>query len=797
VIAQRGELTDDPVLSTLLRLEVAEARERAGDAEGALSILRTAVSTPAARYRVLGALERVARAHDRFPELVVALEGRAKLAAADARGDDQGQASGAFRVQRFQDERRAAQGAAAFYREAAHLRVARLGDLQGALRDLDEALRLRPDEPLLHFDRMLLKELEGDLSGAAEEAKALLDAGIEGPHVRRLALPARRGRAGAGRHRRRHRRPHGRPRRGPDLGGGRLDPRRRLPGLGGGRGLRAPARGARGGRRGSGSRPAPLGGGPASRRPAPGRRPGAAPLRRRGPRAIAADQRTALRREQLGAAHRLGDAEGAIAASRALLSADDVEPAERGALLFELHQLLQGRDATAALEVLAQALEEEGAAAWAADLARLWAARRGEEGATILAAAHRQLAERAAEPETESAHLAAAARALRRAGDVEGAIATLREALTKTPGHAYALALLEELLRSAGEEEEVLELLKQSAGGEAGEAQLLRAAATAEAAGELDEAVRLYEQAAEQYPEAFAPLLALSRVAVGRDDRPLRRRALEGLSALEIASGEPGRHTLALGEHLDLLGDDPAAAVAPLRKALESEQTAMQAAVDLAFLGGGAATTAPRLEGLTHLAEPVEGDLRAVLDREVAGTALIAHTAPEQGEAILARLRELAPGDPWIHLSGLRRADDGGSRADAWLGLGQATEDADVAADLLLHGLRAHAVAREDEALDDAVILAHEVASAAPGGLAAAVALDEVLAAGDDAEERARAYDGQLAQIETLGPERRSIVSAQGRALTAANRPQEALEGAPAGRPPRTPTTWPPGRRSG
>lgn len=93
IIDQRADLVEDPVLATLLRLEVARAKEDAGDSDGALSVLRAAVTTPAARWRVLEHLERVARRQGRWPELVVALEGRAKLAAATARGEDQGQAS--------------------------------------------------------------------------------------------------------------------------------------------------------------------------------------------------------------------------------------------------------------------------------------------------------------------------------------------------------------------------------------------------------------------------------------------------------------------------------------------------------------------------------------------------------------------------------------------------------------------------------------------------------------------------------------------------------------------------------
>src|SRR5690606_9321222 len=174
VIAQRAELVRDPVLATLLRLEVARAKEDDGDVDGALSVLRSAVTTPAARWRVLEQLERVARRAGRHPERIVALEGRAKLAAAEGRGEDQGQASGAFSVQRFADQARASAEAAALYREAARLRIAKLNDTAGARRDYDAALELRPDDALARYERMLACELAGDLDAAAADAQRLL-----------------------------------------------------------------------------------------------------------------------------------------------------------------------------------------------------------------------------------------------------------------------------------------------------------------------------------------------------------------------------------------------------------------------------------------------------------------------------------------------------------------------------------------------------------------------------------------------------------------------------------------------
>ncbi|MEK6851553.1 MAG: hypothetical protein AABY30_03330, partial [Candidatus Thermoplasmatota archaeon] len=51
-----------------------------------------------ARREVLELQERLARKHGRAAELIEALEGRAVLAGAIARGEDQGQNSGTFAV---------------------------------------------------------------------------------------------------------------------------------------------------------------------------------------------------------------------------------------------------------------------------------------------------------------------------------------------------------------------------------------------------------------------------------------------------------------------------------------------------------------------------------------------------------------------------------------------------------------------------------------------------------------------------------------------------------------------------
>lgn len=774
VIAQRADLVRDPVLATLLRLEVARAKEDAGDIDGALSVLRSAVTTPAARWRVLEQLERVARRAGRDPERIVALEGRAKLAAAEARGDDQGQASGAFSVQRFADQAKARVKAAALYREAGRLRLARLSDAAGARRDYDAAVELRPDDALLRYERMLACELGGDLEAAAADARHLLDAGVNGTaaaalHFRLAEHAQSEGDAeGALAHMRDALSAD------PDsaVAAAMLEDLLRASGDTTAAVAHLTAR-------------AEASEGDASAQRAWEAAQLAAdelsdfararPLFERA--AAAAADPAPILREMAGAALRLGEPDGARAAMEALLAADStqVDLEERGALLRDLHELLRtvleaDEEADA---LLARALDDEAAASWAPDLARLYGASR--KNAKLSAQAHIALAQRSGDAETTAAHYCAAARMQVRAGDVDQAVETLRSALERSPSHPYAIALLEEVLRARGDADELVRLLEQAAEASdaprAAEQRLLLAGAEAEAADDIEKAVQTYEEAAERDPTSLAPLLAIKRLAERRGDRALFLRALERLGEREAASGEPGRYTLALGEHHELAGN-PERAEPALRKVLETEAHALSAAVGLALLPD----TDAQQTGLARLLDRESDEARALLLRVAAVAALGGE--PKDAETRVQELRELIPRDHLGHLAMLRLLaadrDRIGERPDVWLALAHATDDPQAAAELLLHGMRANVVAHGDESLDDGVILAHEVMSTAPGSLPAAVALDETLSAGDDPEGRADALGSWLEHAGETG--RLAMESARGRALAAAGRSREALE---------------------
>ncbi|MBX3273310.1 MAG: hypothetical protein KF729_23810 [Sandaracinaceae bacterium] len=775
VTEARADLVRDPVLATLLRLEVARDREAAGDVDGAIAALREALSRPAARWRVLGELERIARRAGRPVELAAALEAQARLAVAAGRGEDRGQRSGAFSVQRVSDEPAAGARAAALYRDAARLRNTALADPEGARRLYEEALALRPDDALLRYERMLACELAGDLDAAAEEATRFLDAGAEGPlaaslHFRRAEQAQARGDAELARESLK---------KGLEADPGSVVLATMFDDLARATGalpeaharLVAAAEGAEGEARAhllfEAGDVAAYGLGDAD----------AARTAYLGAAAASGDP-TPILREGLVAAQRLGDANGAAAFCRGLL-ARELDDEERSALLrdtLELERLvLEDREAAAATEEAA--LGAPAARKWAPDLVRVDAALGGD--LALLARAHRALAERADDDETTAAHLSAAGRALARAGQDEGAIEALRAALAKSPGHPYAMALLEEVLRARGDAEEVVRLLREAAersdGPRAAETRLLLAGAAAEAADDVERAISAYEEAAERSPASLAPVLALRRLAESRKDPQLLLRALEALSQRERAAGAPGRHTLALAEHYDLISGKPELAEEPLREALRGK-LALAAAVDLALvpIHGGDAT---RLAGLERLLAQAGPEARPGMLREAASAALAVGDHPK-ARALIAELREVAPRDRWAGLGALRLAarapDERAMRAEAWTSLGRATDDPAAAAELVNHGLRAQVMRAGSEAVDDAVMVAYEVLSLAPESLHAAVALDEALSAGDDPEGRAEALGAWRAHAGEAG--RAALELAEGRALAAAGRPREALE---------------------
>ena len=475
-----------------------------------------------------------------------------------------------------------------------------------------------------------------------------------------------------------------------------------------------------------------------------------------------------------------GDSEAALSALEALL-ARELEPAERSALLSDrvrLHEASGDRDA--GLAALVTALEDPAAQHWAPMGARVAAAERGD--LALLARAHRSLAELTTDDVASASHFAASARASTRAGEHDTATAALRAALERDPGHRYATALLEEILRAQGKGDEVVQLLRSAADAQAGPraamVSLLLAGAAAEASGDLQLAIDTYEQAAERDPSSVSPLHALARLARRQGDDPLWLRAQEALSQRELSgdadlAGGAGFATLDLGEHYLFFAEQPATAEAPLRQAMGSSAVALEAAVALILGREDSLDPAVRLEALERVMTLLP-DAAEELRRDHGTTAGIGGVDSSAAEADL-RSFEDEEGDTdnrWARLMRLWLAHPD-NRADAYLELSRATDDERGRSALLLHSLRAAVVAGGADAMEDAFLLAQELAADSDQeaiGPEAAVALDETLQPGDDAESRAAAL---VARVAHASPQTRSALrAAAGRALSEARRPE-------------------------
>lgn len=795
LVAQRAELTSDPVLATLLRVEVAREKDREGDTSTALEVLRKAADTPAARWRALDLLERIARRDGRHHDLVFALEQRAELAAAEAGGQSQVQASGLFSIRRYHDQAKAAAGAAALYREAARLRATHLADDPGALADYEAALRLAPDDHLLRFEAMLAAEGAAQSESALRFAEQLLEAGVDGPLGALLAF--RQARA--------------------------LERRALETPEASGAGDAAPAKAGLERALAFDVRSVCAADALYLRRQQDGEWGQAfAWLEQRAYQAKGEAKASLLHEAAHLAAYDLGDPkafhlydQAASASSDAVpilrehyaaalhlddpqqgktclvrLLAQPLSAHERSALLKDLYELHRRvlDDAAQARETLVRAIREP-TAEWAPFVAQLHAAEHGDHA--LLADAHLALEAAAPDADTKSAHLCAAARAQLRMGDPKRAEATLRKALAQQAAHPYALALLEEVLRARGNAEELIELLRQSAersnAPRMAETKLLLAGAAAEAAGNKAQAAQAYEEAADRDPTSLAPLLSLKRLAENQNDTELLLRALEGLSSLETAAGGAGRYTLALGEAYDLVHGQPLLAEAPLTSALSSAATptsddiGLHAALHLSLLPRPENASARRL-GLARWVSQTEGPLSLSFLRVLAGEALGPEPDLAAAERALSTLGEHTGQDAWVHLAKQRASAQAGladaalraKRNETWTALSRVTLDENAAAELGLIAMYSRLLSEGAEAEDDALIEAYELAAAHPKSLPASAAVLETMEAFDDPGARVSAQSVWLSHAGNAG--RASLETAYGRALCDQGRAREGLE---------------------
>ena len=733
VIALRALHAADPVLMRLLFLEAAEEAAKAGDVDGAFRFLRGTASVEVERWRQMSLMARLARLHGRWDIVHEALVGLADMAERRARGDEILAGATATILQPFAHELAAREKAAALWWEICHLRATHLGDPTQAAEAIERAATLLPNDELLQLERLDRYDAIGDTAKARTVASQLLRRAEVGPHLSALHY-----RVAAG------------------VPEGHQD------------GIRAALEAAlradpnsvaahalldsllmRGGhiqQRATWleSRAAKLGGRDASRlfwqaaqtvadsggNLQSSRKPYEAALAH-------ADDPAAILREIHGALWlRTSPTLEGTAAAQAYGSLDDVaerlilatvDPDERDALHHEQYRHMRFAlgEVEAATDILRLLLDEPSPPIWCPEVARITAARTADMA--LLAMAHRRLAELAADPAQQSAHLCAASRALSRGGEIVRAEETLREVLALHPHHRYARALLEEVIRSNGEVLPVIALLREgaldTANDREAEIMLLRAAAAAEDADLEEMAVDIYREAMARNPSSVAAAWSLRRLAAVGDDRALRLQALESLAQREAARGRPGLAAFELGEHYDLLTDHGDEAAEWLRTALTDENVGMAAAVTLLLSPRASHVHAEALERLL-------GDMRGrgttELQRALCGVVVDAGEGAERVAQLIAAVLQSSPRDRWVRFAALRLLaadrEDAGPRAVALEALSKTVEDGTVRGELLL--LAKWAAAMDEHPADAGIEgrLYDAIVSTVPESLLAAVA---------------------------------------------------------------------------
>ena len=421
----------------------------------------------------------------------------------------------------------------------------------------------------------------------------------------------------------------------------------------------------------------------------------------------------------------------------------DIEPTERATLAFtryDVTQNLLGASPEAQL-LLRDGLGDANNHAWAPHLARAQAAWAGNTN--LLAQAHESIAGLST-GDAQLGHLCAAGQAYARSRDWEAAERVLRQALRAAPDDGYIVTLLDGVLREGGRPEEVVSLARERSQSESGtalgELSLLLAGATAERSGNLTAAQHAYEQALLEAPGSPSAALALHDVARRQDDTHVRLRAYAQLSDANLGGGVSELYALLRGDALSPARDADAGKA--YERALDHPATALCAAVAL-------------------LSTPTR--LTTADQRSVAEEALADASPPEHADGFGAAYGALRASF----------GDEGASASDAWLQLAALAPTDGLRAGALLQGLRAERIAQGAGATDELFMLAQEAEGLAQLCPDAAIAIDEALAPGDDAEFRANALEGKLHHSEAVG--RGALDAAYCRALVDADRGAEAV----------------------
>jgi lipopolysaccharide biosynthesis regulator YciM len=748
--AERAAATKDPVLKQVLTLESAEHKLREGDREGAIAILRDASSAPAERVRVLRALLRIGT--DQTDVVLEALDKLALLASEAGKSDGPIASPSVGALPPFRDNASARAWAKVFLWDGARIRIERAGEVQTALRALDRAIALDPDDLSIRLERLDLLERGGDAAGACEEANQIATrlgktrrAAVA--HLRVASLAQRAGDA--------------KKRRAAVEAAFAADPASpltsaELANLYASEGrhhqriewLERAATGVRSGRAFlEGAHLAAA----EEKNFARARRLYVNALERGEPASM-------VRRELYGAALLLAPDEAGPLASE--LSAESIDPGERSALRFDsiLGARSSGAETIRLLEAeLARSDRDE--SPWAAHAARVVGAR--ENTPDFSARAHRALANASAGKE-RSAHLAALARIHVKKGDLAAAETVLQELLGEDRAHAYARALREEVVRKTSGGAPVAELLFEAGRSETNERVaeilLLRAALIARAGGRTDLAAKACATAMERRPGSIGPRWLAVQVASETRDREALREALSGIAEMRGALAARAALTLAEDKAVDgASGED-------FEALLEDESAGTAAALWIVV------TSSDRdrlITALEKLVEAAAGTSAAAFFTRALAVFTFGRRTPDASKAVIDRVLRQRGDDPYCRLLALESTPLDRARLperrDALLALGRSTRDEKLHADLALEAALIDLASGSGRA--------KEILSEIPAdGVAHAFVLDEIV----DQANLARRLGGRLAH--TSDAAKPALASALGRALLAVGRAPEAVE---------------------
>ncbi len=725
----RAEHTRDPQLREALLCEVAEEQTRAGQIDEAIVSLLAAANGSPRRLSILERVVRLARAQQRPAVAAQALEEMAELLGGIAASPDL-------------PERRAW-----LLREAGRLRLVELHDPSGATHDYDAARALRADDELILFEQLAanvaadqidparrvteqllarahddaprtamlqfqLAELwqrQGDSEQARAALRAALQADPESPAVLAVLedslldaeefgelcdhLEERAARSqGANR--------QAALRRAASIAGDRAGDHARALRLH--RTLIAEAQASKG----------------------------------TDPRML-----QTLLREAFGCASLGRDPQGIVWTAREL-SGLALEDDETSALLRACYEAqLALSDMPAAHDTLRLALLHPACERWALYGALVVGALRRDF--RLLAEAHERLADSADSVDLATAHLCAEARALTRVGDFASALACLQRAIERSPGHPYAVALLEELLLARGEATDAVHVLREAAAvartAHASELSLLHAGAAAETAARVDLAAQSYEEAIDRDRNALSALWSLRRLGERAGDPRISLSALEGIALREAEVERAGIAHVELAERYDSMGK-PELAVSPLLAAADGTapfETSVAAlllshkALDAGLYGRALAAVRLQLTGQERAFIERESIAEALFDEPDHALALLRETSTEQAPSSSDTLAQL-------FASSERKG-----RIEALYTLASLTRDPVASAELALHAQRITRAFRE-QSPEDLVRDAVRAADRGPDSALTALGLDEALPLDADPALRVRALEARL-----------------------------------------------------